>query len=539
MKKRKNAESALRLRRDGSLPSLLMACVGASIGSGWLFCPFYAAQMAGPYAIGSWIIGIVAILLLSVVFAELGPLIPKAGAVVHLANVGNGPIVGNLWSWVLFLSYATIAPIEVTAMLTYANNYIPIFLIPHTNVVSTEGFWISVLVLAFFIVLNFMTVLWIFRINSGATLWKIFVPMLTAGVLLVSGFHPGNFRTGLSHVPASFPGMFAAVATSGVIFSLLGFRHAIDLAGESRNPRRDIPLATIGSVLIAGAIYLILQVAFIGAVSPADLAHTGWAHLSFPGINGPFAALAAAVGAAWLSVVLYLDAFISPAGAALIYTATGARVTLATAGTGAFPKILARVNRFGVPWAGLILLYLTGVLVFLPFPSWQKMVGYIASMTVLSYIIGPVALIQLRKAMPTLERPFTLPMAGAVAPAAFVSGSWIIFWSGVATLNFMFGTLFAILCLYALWGIIRREPLRSMGWQYMWWIIPYFLVLWIAAWLGPGKFGGLGIITLPDGMVLVALAGLLIFRWAVRSSVSDDSIRMYMRSLRSSEAGAP
>ncbi len=539
MKKPAKPGSVFRLRREGGLLGLLMACIGASIGSGWLFGPLYAAQMAGPYAIGSWIIGIAAILLLAIVFAELGPLIPKAGAVVHLANVGNGPIVGNLWSWILFLSYASIAPIEVTALLTYANNYIPVFLVPHTNLVNAEGFWVSVLVLAFIVVLNFMTVQWIFRINSGATLWKILIPLLTAAVFLFSGFHPENFRTGISHGSDSFEGMFAAVATGGVIFSLLGFRHAIDLAGESRNPRRDIPLATIGSVLVTGGIYLVLQAAFIGAVDPADLARTGWLHLNFPGINGPFAALAAAVGAAWLSVVLYLDAFISPAGTALIYTATAARVTLATADTGVFPRILARVNRFGVPWAGLVLLYLVGVLFFLPFPSWQKMVGYIASMTVLSYIIGPVALIQLRKAIPNLERPFTLPMAGVVAPAAFVSGSWIIYWSGVGTLNFMFGTLFVILCLYALWGTIRREPLRTMGWQYMWWIIPYFLVLWAAAWMGPGRLGGLGLITFPEGMVLVALASLVIFRWAVHSSVSDDTMRLYMRSLRSSGAGAP
>ena len=85
-----------KLRREGGLTGLLFACVGASIGSGWLFGPLYTAEFAGPLSIGSWLIGALAILLLALVFAELAPLIPRAGAVVHLAHVGNGPIVGHL-----------------------------------------------------------------------------------------------------------------------------------------------------------------------------------------------------------------------------------------------------------------------------------------------------------------------------------------------------------------------------------------------------------------------------------------------------------
>jgi amino acid transporter len=527
------------LRREGTLQGLILACVGASIGSGWLFGPLYTAQIAGPYAVGSWIIGAVAILLLALVFAELGPLIPKAGAVIHLAGVGNGPIVGNMWSWILFLSYATIAPIEVTALLTYANNYLPIFLQPHTALLSTRGFLIALVFLGLFIGINFLVVRWVLRINNGATWWKIVVPLLTVGILVSLAWHPGNFQIQQGHGGADLQGMFVAVATGGVIFSLLGFRHAIDLAGESKNPSRDIPLATIGSVLIVALIYLALQVAFIGAVHPSDLAQGGWSNLQFKGINGPFAALAAAVGATWLSVLLYVDAFVSPAGTALIYTATASRVTLATAESGAAPQWVSKVNRFGVPWTSLLLLYAVGAVFFLPFPSWQKMVGYIASMTVLSYVIGPIAILQLRKAMPNLERPFRLPLAPVIAPLAFVAGSWIVFWSGLHTLNFIFGTLFVLLIVYALWGWLSKTKLREMGWEYMWWIIPYFLMLWGAAWIGPKSLQGIGLLGFFPDMGIVALLSLIIFYWALRSAVSDRTIRLYMRNLGSQGVGAP
>lgn len=527
------------LRREGKLQGLILACVGASIGSGWLFGPLYTAQMAGPYAIGSWVIGMVAILLLAVVFAELAPLIPKAGAVIHLANIGNGPIVGNMWTWILFLSYATIAPIEVTALLTYGNNYFPHFLQPNSSLLSSQGYFYALLALAFFVALNFLSVRWIFRINNGATWWKIAIPALTGIAFIVLCWHSGNFHSAAGNSASNIQGMFVAVATGGVIFSLLGFRHAIDLAGESENPKRDLPLATILSVLIAGGIYILVQVAFIAAVRPEDLANGGWEHLHFPGINGPFAALAASIGISWLAVLLYVDAFVSPAGTALIYTATSARVTLATAESGAFPRILGKINGHGVPWTSLILLYIVGAIFFLPFPSWQKMVGYIASMTVLSYVIGPIALMQLRKAMPNLERPFTLPGAKVIAPISFVVGTWIVYWSGLHTLNFIFGTLFVLLALYAIWGVFRKEPLREMGWQYMWWIIPYFLGIWGVSWISPKSLGGIGMIGFYEGMAIIAAFSLAIFYWAVHSAVSDHEIRVYMRNLGKRGVGAP
>ncbi|MHB8199503.1 MAG: APC family permease [Acidithiobacillus sp.] len=528
-----------RLRREGSLQGLILACVGASIGSGWLFGPLYTAQQAGPYAVGSWMIGAFAILLLALVFAELGPLIPRAGAVVHLAHVGNGPIVGHMWSWILFLSYATIAPIEVTAILTYANNYLPGLLQQHSDLLSVKGFAVALVLLAFFVAINFLVVRWVLKINNGATWWKISIPVLTIGVLLATSWHPGNFVVHAQNATADFHGMFVAVATGGVIFSLLGFRHAIDLAGESKNPKRDVPIAVIGSVLIASGIYIALQVAFIGAIRPADLAAGGWQHLHFSGINGPFAALAAAVGAGWLAVLLYVDAFVSPGGAALIYTTTAARVTLATADTGAAPKWVARINRHGVPWASLILLYAVGAVFFFPFPSWQKMVGYIASMTVLSYVIGPIALIQLRRAMPDLERPFRLWAAPVIAPLTFVVASWIVFWSGLNTLNFIFGTLFVLLIFYALTGIWRKGRWSAMGWQYMWWIIPYFLGLWGISWLSPAVLGGTGVLGFFSGMAAVAVLSLLIFYVAIHQAVADSTMRAYMQHFRKREADAP
>jgi len=527
------------LKKEGTLLGLILACVGASIGSGWLFGPLFSAQMAGSLAIGSWILGAVAILLLALVFAELAPMIPRAGAVVHLAHVGNGPIVGHMWSWILFLSYASIAPLEVTAVLTYANNYIPGLLQPHTDLLSSFGFLVAVVMLALFVLTNFMVIGWVLKINNAATWWKIGIPLLTAVLLVSLSWHPSNFHIRAHNTLDDVHGMFIAIASGGVIFSLLGFRHAIDLAGESKNPKRDVPIAVVGSVLIASFIYIAVQIAFIGAVNPADLVKDGWQHLSFQGVNGPFAALAAAVGIGWLATLLYIDAFVSPGACGLIYTTTAARVTLATADTGAAPLWVNKINHFGVPWVTLIILFLVGIVFFLPFPSWQKMVGYIASMTVLSYAIGPIALLQIRKAMPNLERPFRLWAAPIIAPITFVVATWIIYWSGLTTLNFIFITLFGLLAVYAITGIFRKGRWKEMGWQFMWWIFPYFIGMWVLSWIGPKELGGTGVLAFFPSMGVLAVLALGVFYLAIRDSVSDKTMRVYLRQFSNKAPTAP
>src|SRR5439155_23670027 len=123
---------------------------------------------------------------------------------------------------------------------------------------------------------------------------KIFVPLLAIFTLAATHFHSSNF-TSHGFAPFGAKGVLAAISTSGIIFALLGFEQAIQLAGESRNPKRDIPRAVLGSVAIGAVIYILLQVVFIGALPHSTLAK-GWAHLDFPGISGPWAGLATLVG---------------------------------------------------------------------------------------------------------------------------------------------------------------------------------------------------------------------------------------------------
>ena len=512
-----------KLRRDAGVIGLLYASLGSIIGSGWLFGALHAAVQAGPWSVLSWIIGAVSILFLAFVFAELSTMFPNSGALVHMTHVSHGDFVGKVWSWILFLAFVSVPPVEVSAVLTYSNNYIPGLIDPHSGLMTGVGMVCAALLLAVVVALNFMAVRWVLAINSAATWWKLIIPIVTIGILMAYSFHPSNLTLHLASTPKS--GMFTAVATAGIVFSFLGFQQAIALAGETRNPNRNVPIAVISSVLIGMLIYVGLQISFITALNPGDISN-GWAQLHFTGMFGPLAAIAVGVGALWWAVVLYVDAIISPLGTAFIYTTGSPRILMAAGEMGNAPSHMVRLNRHGVPWAGLVVSYVVGVVFFFPFPSWQKLVSAVSLITVLSYSIGPVILLHLRNTMPDATRPFRLRAARTIATIAFIASNWIIYWTGYAVTEWMFGAVFAYIVVYLAWYLAVRRPLRELGWREGWWVIPYLAGMWLVSYLGPaGVMGGKGVIGFFTGMWIIAGFSLVVLWVALAVGQDAQAVR--------------
>ena len=378
------------LRREARIIGLLFASTTSMIGSGWLFGAYHASRIAGPLAIWSWIVGAVIIMLIALCFAELAALFPRSGALVHMSHASHGEGLGRIWGWMLFLAYVPVPPVEAEAIVTYANNYLPYFIQPHSaGLLTATGFVVCALLLGVLALLNLLAVGLLLNVNSTVTWWKIAVPILTVIVLIAASTHwdvwsadPNSYH---------FSGIFTALPTAGIVFSYLGFRTAIDLGGESSNPSRHIPMAVIGSVLLSAAVYILLQIAFLMALRPSDLTH-GWANLSFTGEAGPFAGLAATLGLGWMATLLYVDAYISPGGTGLMYITGGARILFAVGEMDAGPRWLTRLNAAKAPLLAVAVMWVVGILFLLPFPAWQLMVNYITSITVLTYGLGPIVL---------------------------------------------------------------------------------------------------------------------------------------------------
>ncbi|MGH8225071.1 MAG: APC family permease [Gammaproteobacteria bacterium] len=537
------AEKGSGLRRDAGVIGLLYFSLGAIIGSGWLFGPFDAAKIAGPWSVASWVIGAVIVLLIAFVYAELATMMPKSGALIHISHIGHGVLIGRIWSWILYLASVVSPPIEVMAVLTYLNNKVPYFVQPHTHVLTGIGFGVAIVLLAVAVVLNFFAIRLVLWINSAVTWWKVFIPAISIAILMSYSFHPGNFHLHLGSVHAA--GMLTAVSTAGIIFSFLGFRLAINLGGETKNPGKYIPIAVIGSILIATFIYVGLEIATITAIRPQDFAG-GWDTLAFKGDAGPFAALAVTVGALWWSYVLYADAIISPFGTGLIYTTNTSRLGYGMAEVGSAPSGMHKLNRHGVPWVSLVVTFVIACVFFFPFPSWHQLVGYVSDITVLSYGIGPIVLLIMRRRRPEEPRSFRLRGAWIVAPLAFIASNLVIFWTGATTVTFLFGLLGALFILYALWfHVIARKPTREFGWRNAWWVFPYFIGMWVLSWIGPGTLGpeevslfnvhALDFLSLGWDMIAIAVFSLAILYCAVTSALPREEADVYYERIKGAD----
>src|ERR671934_1211613 len=268
------------LKREIGFVGLIWASEGSIIGSGWLFGAQGALATAGPAAIVSWVIGGVAILLLALVHAELGGMYPVAGGTARFPHYAFGGAAGASFGWFSWLQAATVAPIEVLAMIQYGQHYSFasgwMKLSHGQNVLTGPGIVAAVVLMAVFTSINFLGVRKLAHTNSAATWWKIGVPLLTIFVLAIVNFHGSNFTAADGFNPDGAKCVLSAVLSSGIFFALLGFEQADQLAGESANPKRDIPRAVIMSVIIGAIIYIALQVVFLGAL-PASQIKGHWA----------------------------------------------------------------------------------------------------------------------------------------------------------------------------------------------------------------------------------------------------------------------
>jgi amino acid transporter len=514
------------LRREIGFIGLIWASTGSIIGSGWLFGAQKALAIAGPAAIISWVIGGVCILVLAVVHAELGGMYPVSGGTARFPHYAFGGGAGASFGWFSWLQAATVAPIEVSAMITYAQHYSfgQGWLNPKTSVLTASGIVVAIILMAILTAINFLSVRKLANTNSAATWWKVGVPLLTIFALCLVNFHGGNFTAADGFNPYGAKGILSAVSTGGIIFALLGFEQADQLAGESSNPKRDIPRAVIGATVIGIVIYVLLQVAFLAALPPSQVRGT-WANAAYTTLTGPFAQLATLVGLGWLAAILYIDAIISPAGTGLIYVTASSRVSYGLSRNGYVPEVFEKTNSRGVPWVGLIAAFVVGCIAFLPFPSWQSLVGLITSASVLMYAGAPLSFGVFRKRLPDAHRPWTLPWGTVLSPIAFIIANLLILWSGWKT-DWKLGVAiligYVILVGNRLLGLHTHKP--EVHWHSAQWLPVYLIGMGVIVYLS--DFGPLKnpVIPLWWDIAAVAVFSLAIYYWAQQVALPTEKI---------------
>jgi amino acid transporter len=537
------------LRREVGLIGAVWASESSIIGSGWLFASLFATQLAGASAIYGWLIGGVAVLILSLVHAELGAMYPVAGGTARFPHYAYGGVAGISFGFFSWLQAAAVAPVECYAVMRYAHYWWHSIYNPTTGIPTGLGVFLTIVLMATFSIVNYFGIGWLARVNSAFMWWKLAIPLLAIIVLLFK-WHSGNWSAGVGgpiphpssstlttngsggFAPFGAKGVLNAVVGAGIVFSYLGFEQADQLAGEVRNPQKTLPRAIILAMLIGTFVYIMVQVVFIAAMDPHQLTH-GFPGISDPNIlSGPIAGLAGLIGLAWLATLLRVDAFVSPYGTGLIYLTSTSRVSYGLARNRYLPQVFQLTDRRGVPWVSLIASFVFGIVFLLPFPTWQSIVGLITGASVLMYAGAPLSLAAFRRRLPEAARPYRMPAAIVVAPLAFIVASLLIYWSG-------FETIWKLgICLvigYVVIGVAmvfdeQRPKLGQKEWIAAAWLPVYIIGMGIISWQGQFSGGAVappvntGRIALWWDIILVAGFALAIYVWSYFAALPKDEI---------------
>jgi len=516
------------LHRSIGFWGLMFVSLGSIIGSGWLLGALGAAQAAGPASLISWVLAGAMLAVLALVHAELGSAYPVAGGTARFPYFAFGTLAGFTAGWAAWLQAVTIAPIEVEASIQYLSNTnwakAHLVMLHSNNTLNLTGLGIASLLMLLFTTINLAGAKLLSESNSVMVIWKTAIPVLTVVVLLAVSFHASNFHAGGGFAPYGAHGIFAALP-AGVVFALQGFEQAIQMGGEARNPQRDISRAVIAAMMVGTAIYILLEIAFIAGLNPADLAG-GWANPVKPGDFGPYATIATAAGAGWLATLLYIDAFISPAGTGLVYVGTSARLSYALGEEEVLPNALTRLNRSHVPVYSILLAFVVGLLAFLPFPSWQSLVGLVTSATAIMYAFAPISLAALQLRDPDRDRPYRLPFPTVLAPLGFISANLIIYWGGFEATWKILAAIFVGRVLFEI-ALRRSDDLRrdDIDWRAASWIWPWLVGVTLIGLLG--RYGKGAHEVLPDWIDLAVVVGfsLVIFYYAVSLAMSPEKVQ--------------
>ena len=504
---------------------LLTTGLGSLIGSGWLFGAWHTAQMAGPGAIGSWLLAAAMIAVIAATFVELGAMFPESGGIVRYGFYSHGSLVGLIAAWANWVAIVTVVPVEAEATVQYMATW-P-FPWAHTlyakEQLSLPGLGVASVFMIGYFLLNYFGVKLYVLTNGAITAFKLVVPLLTGVALLIAGFHPANFALGLhaGGPPVQAATLLGAAATSGIIFSLNGFQSPINMSGEAKDPGRNVPIAVFGSLAAAVVIYVLLQIAFVGG-TPPEMVKEGWSKLNF---SSPFAQLAVAVNLNWLAFILYVDAFASPTGTGATYTATTARIVHAVERSGALPERLGKIDeRSGVPRPAMWLNLLVAFGFLFCFRGWSSLAAVISVACILSYLTGPVGVITLRRTAPKLERPFKLPAPQWIAAPAFVFATLLLYWARWPTTGEVILLILVSAPLYVWaemkhqWADIGRH-LKGAAW-----LLTYMPTLALVSALGSRPFGGAGLMPFGLDLVIVAAIGAGFYAWGVRSGWRTKAI---------------
>lgn len=413
---------------------------GNMIGAGIFLLPADLASI-GSISILSWCATAVGAFLLATVFSKMSRMIPKPGGPYAYAKAGFGTFIGfqtayNYWIAV-WIGNAAIA----IAMIGYLAVFWPILKYP---AISCLFAIITVWILTFINIFGVRT--------AGITqLVTTILKLIPIGLIAIFGwwyFHPGflthNFN--ISH-HSNFTAFSNAAALT--LWSFIGVESATIPAAATKNPARNIPLATFLGTLIAAVVYISSCTVIMGMIPAPILAQSTF----------PFAAAANIIFGHWGEWIIAIGAAVSCFGALNGWILLQGQVPMAAADDNLFPKIFAKRNKANVPaWGLIITSILMSILLLLTSSpdlvhEFKILILMAILATVIPYLYTTVAEIIVIKRQKTTKNKLHTVLAILASIYAF----WIIFSSGMEIIFYGSIIFFISIPLYALVSLKNKR----------------------------------------------------------------------------------
>jgi amino acid transporter len=514
-------EQKEHLHKEIGLFTLTSLGVGAIIGSGIFALPASMAVVAGPGLILAILISGLISLCLALSYAELGAAFPLTGGPYSLPRLAMGDLGGFImgWGYFLYLFIGTAGIIDI--FVVYLGYYIPGLAIGTT--LTPLGISIAVIAVWIFTFINIYGVKWGGLYGVITTIGKI-IPLI---LIVIAGFTVFDGNNFSPFMPFGFTGVTIGVTL--FFWSYTGFEALVIPTGEVKNPRRNIPLSIILTMVICIVVYLLIAVVFVGMINWKGLSFTNLDWIALDKLSSPLSQIAEAAKGGkllWLGSVIAVGAIIATGGSGGSWVLFQGRMPYAMAKDKLFWGKMNQINKHGVPSSSLLLTSLLTTIILISIPSFPA-VALIASMTgVLAYAAAVLSIPILRKTKPNTPRPFKLPIQFVFTIVTFILATFLLYW---ASWPWTLVGVLLLLTAYPVFLFVRRSNFEFYRTA---WVPVYLVSVLIISFIGDPHFyfndftgiRPLGILKMPYDLIVLTILSIVIYFWAYKVNTREHLI---------------
>ena len=466
------------LKRSLGAVNLITLGIGAIIGAGIFVLTGKAAALhAGPAVSLSFVLAGVVCAFAGLCYAEFASIIPIAGSAYTYGYATLGEFVAWIIGWDLVLEYAFGAATVAAGWSGYLNSllqqlhiYIPpqLTAVPGTHLYFFEDKWQPLASLPSGVALSslphvtaafnlvamigilLITTVLVIGIKESANLNSVIVVVKLGivGVFLIVGgyfliLHPSlAFHNWHPFIPPSdghgnFGFMGIATGASSIFFAYIGFDAVSTAAQEAKNPKRDMPIGILGSLVVCTILYILVSTVLTGLVNYTKL-----------NVGDPVAMGIDATGVSWGSILVKTGAVFGLGTVMLVMLLGQSRVFFSMSKDGLLPKWASAIHpKFRTPWISTIIV---GLIVSL-MPAFKD-IDFLSDLvnigTLLAFTIVCAGVWVLRVRHPEMERPFKTPFVPAVPILGILTALFVMSRLPLITWEVMIGWLFFGLIIY-------------------------------------------------------------------------------------------